>query len=184
MKRAFTLIEILAAIAIIAILATLGLGTYSFAMNSARESATTSLIKQMEAGLTAAKTKIGYFPATMSGSTRSYQKITFEFNTDETLKNIKIGSNDLSDEYRKEVMKVLDLETIRKSLKDSGELEDAWGGAIFYAYPGVINKTGIDLVSPGPDGKFVNGDTAPKSSDARTLYYDGKDKICDDITNF
>ena len=47
----FTLVELLAVMAIIAILSGIGFGAYTFANTRAKESATESLLKQIEAGL-------------------------------------------------------------------------------------------------------------------------------------
>ena len=49
-KSCFTLVEVVMVVALIAVLTGIAIGGYSYAMGSARESATKSIIKQMEAG--------------------------------------------------------------------------------------------------------------------------------------
>ena len=86
-------------------------------------------------------------------------------------------------------IKVLEAESLKKYVKDN-KLEDAWGGTVYYMYPGVINKTSFDLVSAGADGFF--GDPADKAKTPPTVRtkYDTQNsdgtytRICDDITNF
>jgi hypothetical protein len=70
-------------------------------------------------------------------------------------------------------------------LGDKGELEDGFGGRIYYAFPGKINKTGFDLVSAGADGVFAKDKNGkPDNGSARNDYYDGSERIVDDISNF
>ena len=59
----FTLVEVLAVVALVSLLAAIGFGAYSYAMNASRESNTKALLKRIEAGLESCRTKYGYYPA-------------------------------------------------------------------------------------------------------------------------
>ena len=62
-KHFFTLIEILVATGIIAILAGIGFAGYSYANNAGREKATKMTIHQLTSALEACHTKLGFYPA-------------------------------------------------------------------------------------------------------------------------
>lgn len=182
-RFSFTLVELLGAMALIVILAGIAFSGYTYAMNRAKESATTSTIKQIETALEAAKIKAGYVPASAN-----YAVIKFTVDSSELLEKVEFGSTELSAAKNKklfaEFKKIIDFESIRQNL-NNGELEDAFGGKIYYAFPGKINKTGFDLVSAGPDGVFAKEDSGkPDNSSARSDYYDGSERIVDDISNF
>ncbi len=201
-RFSFTLVELLGAMALIVILAGIAFSGYSYAMNKAKESATTSVIKQIETALEAAKIKAGYFPASKTSSDPEsiYTVIVFEVDSStELLKSIKFCDPDdeelddviceLSADNNKklfaEFKKIIDFEAIRQNLGDKGELEDGFGGRIYYAFPGKINKTGFDLVSAGADGVFAKDKNGkPDNGSARSDYYEGSERIVDDISNF
>lgn len=188
-RRNFTLIEVLAVVGIIGVLALLGFGTYTFAMNSAKESSSRALIKRVEAALENCRTRFGYYPA--SGN---YERIGVDLSSDGLVENVYFGgtasSNALpsttSNNMLKEFLRVVDEESFKKYAEVSGYLEDAFGGAVYYKYPGNINKTGFDLIAPGADGKFGEGrsDTPGASMSRADFYSSDNEKICDDITNF
>ena len=185
-RFSFTLVELLGAMALIVILAGIAFSGYTYAMNRAKESATTSTIKQIETALEAAKIKAGYYPASAD-----YAVIKFTVDSSELLKTVEFGSTVLSADKNKklfaEFKKIIDFEAIRQNLGDDGTLEDGFGGKIYYAFPGKINKTGFDLVSAGPDGVFAKDDDKdgkPDNNSARSDYYDGSERIVDDISNF
>lgn len=197
----FTLVEILAVVALIGILTAIGFGAYTYAMNSAKESSTKALIKRLESGLESCRTKFGYFPASKkdndgsgSGSESAYIYLPIEItiDNDNTVTEIKIGSQifdpRIKGEYGETFLKIIDAESFKKYVKNK-ELQDGWGGTIYYKYPGTINKTGFDLVSAGADGKFGNDTVTDRSKPAseRTGYYPSAtatEKDCDDIANF
>ena len=195
----FTLVEILAVVALIGILTAIGFGAYTYAMNSAKESSTKALIKRLESGLESCRTKFGYFPASKKKNNDDddekayvYLPIKITVGSDNIVTEIEIGSlkSDprTKGEYGEAFMKVVDAESFKKYVKNN-ELQDGWGGTIYYKYPGTINKTGFDLVSAGADGKFGNDTVTDRSKPAsdRTGYYPSAtatEKDCDDITNF
>ena len=180
----FTLVEVLAVVALVSLLAAIGFGAYSYAMNASRESNTKALLKRIEAGLESCRTKYGYYPASTS-----LDLIKFKLDSSNLISDVEFNATSesnkttLSYEMRKEFLRVIEEESLKKGKTGDFFLEDSWGGKIYYRYPGLINKGGYDLVSPGPDGKFgKNNKTDPQSD--RSDYYSDNEKICDDITNF
>ena len=185
----FTLVEVLAVVALVSLLAAIGFGAYSYAMNASRESNTKALLKRIEAGLESCRTKYGYYPASqnfrwiliqLDTSTKLVSGIQFDVSLSET----GMSGTSLSDEMRNEFLRVIEEESLKKGKTGDFVLEDSWGGAIYYRYPGQINKGGFDLIAPGADGRFGSGNaTTPPT--ARTSYYStDNEKVCDDITNF
>lgn len=190
----FTLVEVLAVVALISLLAAIGFGAYSYAMNASRESNTKALLKRIEAGLESCRTKYGYYPVSTS-----FTEISITLKKDTLLVSaIQFGTDVMSSDYEKEFLRVVDEESLKKNMiktlnassgtdtdtEKSFELEDGWGGKIYYRYPGQINKGGFDLIAPGADGRFGSGN-APTPPTARTSYYStDNEKVCDDITNF
>lgn len=196
--RRFTLVELLAVMAIIAILSGIGFGAYTYANNKAKESATESLMKQIEAGLESFHTKNGYYPS--SGG--NYSAVTFTVETDGTVSGVNFGGTPALTRYatpsnRTERMKneifesftkALDLEVVKKHLNGSGELEDAWGGTIRYRAPGLFNTGSFDLISAGPDETFGNGNAANMTgftgTDISKFRENDGTRLCDDLFNF
>lgn len=185
----FTLVEVLAVVALVSLLAAIGFGAYSYAMNASRESNTKALLKRIEAGLESCRTKFGYYPASqnfrwiliqLDTSTKLVSGIQFDVSSSET----GMSGTSLSDEMRKEFLRVVEEESLKKGKTGDFVLEDSWGGAVYYRYPGQINRGGFDLIAPGADGRFGSGNaTTPPT--ARTSYYStDNEKVCDDITNF
>lgn len=183
----FTLVEVLAVVALVSLLAAIGFGAYSYAMNASRESNTKALLKRIEAGLESCRTKYGYYPASTS-----FGMVKFKLDSSNRISDVEFNATSelnkttLSDEMRKEFLRVVEEESLKKGKTGDFVLEDSWGGAIYYRYPGQINKGGFDLIAPGADGKFANNsDRDDPPPTARTSYYStDNEKICDDITNF
>ena len=210
-RKNFTLIEILGVCALIAILGIIGFGSYTFAMNKSKDSATRALMKQIEAGLAGIKNECGYYPNTKG----IYQAIVF-YNSDEATDVNQLSGKikrfvshdhngnpppfqDLGDKkviletsVRLAFNKATDAETIAKYIEPVSYdnenyylLKDAFGNVIYYKFPGTINKTGYDLISAGPDGTFSkDGKIDPSTSSSSEDYYKDGEAICDDITNF
>lgn len=185
----FTLVEVLAVVALVSLLAAIGFGAYSYAMNASRESNTKALLKRIEAGLESCRTKYGYYPASqnfqmimirLDTSTNLVSDVQFDVSSSET----GMSGTSLSDEMRKEFLRVIEEESLKKGQTGDFVLEDSWGGAIYYRYPGQINRGGFDLIAPGADGRFGSDNTTTPPA-ARTSYYStDNEKVCDDITNF
>ena len=205
--RRFTLIELLAVVALIAILSAIGFGAYSYAKGKAKESATEALLKQIEAGLESFNTRNGYYPR--SGG--NFSTISFTFAADGTVSTIDFGdantklsvpTGTMTKEKRmqKESMeaftKTVDMQILKNNLGSttshsdgsisSGVLVDAWGNPIYYRSPGSFKTGSFDLVSAGADGVF----SSSKSTDPKGITDLGKfrettgEHLCDDVFNF
>lgn len=192
MKKRFTLVEVLAVVFLIGVLTAIGFGMYSYAMNSAREKATRSLFARLGAAIESCNTKYGYIPP--GATTKEFNPVYIQVKSDGTVEWLSFQSNSsstaVSAEYLKEFLRIADAETLKKSINSDKELEDSWGGVIFYAYPGKFNTTSYDLYSAGADGRIgsANDDlTAAKlTSTGIAKFKDASDNsmVCDDIVNF
>lgn len=190
----FTLVEVLAVMALIAILTAIGFGVYSYSKAKAKESSTEALLKQIDAGLTAFNTKAGYYPR--SGS--DFSVIKFTFNADGTVKSVDFGGETLEkqtggtkearmkNERLEAFTKSLDMEVLKNHLNANDELVDAWGGKIYYRSPGQFKKGGYDLLSGGPDGKFgKNNANDPNGISELNIFREtAGEHLCDDVFTF
>lgn len=193
MKKRFTLVEVLAVVFLIGILTAIGFGMYSYAMNSAKDKATRSLFARLEAAIESCNTKFGFIPTSTTSTTPTFAVITVKVNGG-AITELSFGGRTFKDsvandkDFLKEFQRIVDLETLKRSIK-SDELEDSWGGKIYYAYPGQFNKTGYDLYSAGPDGRIGTTTDTPDSSSptgkAPSIFKDTDNSmLCDDIVNF
>ena len=192
--RRFTLVELLAVIALIAILSTLGFGVYSYAKGKARESATEALLKQIDAGLEALHLNSHYPPS----DDKKFSAIRIEFEDDGTLKSINFGGetltrvaspNSKSDRMKNARLeafaKAVDMEVIKNNRDGDYYITDAWGSRIYYRSPGEFKKGSYDLVSAGADGAFgKNNADKPAGNDLTIFREVAGEHVCDDIFTF
>ena len=90
--RRFTLVELLAVMALIAILSSIGFGVYSYAKGKARESATQAVLKQFEAGVEAFRNRNGYYPySAKNDSDNDFKAVRFSFAANGTVEWIDFG---------------------------------------------------------------------------------------------
>ena len=187
--RFFTLIEVLAAIAIIALLSIIGYGSYSYATNAAKNARTQALFKNPEAGLENLSGKVGYYPGSAGGA---FSPIVVTLGSDKTVNRISFGGTvieDSDDPVKKAqfdaFVKGVDLEQLKQNRDNNGRLIDAWGGVIAYRAPSTFTGS-YDLLSAGPDGTF----SSDNASDPNTVtdlgkYHDADgNPLCDDLFNF
>ena len=177
-KKNFTLVELLCASALVAILAGIGFSAYSFASYRGKEAATKSLISTIAAGLETVKTKHKVYPVS-----NDFADITVTVNSSSgIITEVKFGTTALKDKQLKDFLAVVDGELLKKYIANN-KVADAWGGAVKYRYPGAVNTVKFDLVAPGKDEKFGNNeaDTPPA---ALSGYKENDEWSCDDIANF
>lgn len=184
-KFNFTLIEILVAAGIIAILAGIGFSSYSYANKSGRERTTKAVITQISVALDSCYNKLGFYPA---ASEYGDIKITFE---DGIPKELAFGSETFKDSDTKTQKKFfdmfaksVDLNGLRAYCGTDGILRDSWGNPIKFKYPGNVNKNKFDMISSGEDGKFGSDKTDAPGTAKSAYIDDAGDWICDDIANF
>lgn len=188
MKRnTFTLIEILGVVVIIGLLAALGFAGYSYANGKARESATQGLITRLNAAFEFAKQKSGFLPPAKDGFVKiqidtDNKKITIGSNAPYTYNASATGKNKMYSEFYRHFIKSMEMDSMNRFLNGT-EVIDSWGNAVYYRYPGVLNKGGFDLISAGSDGAFGT-DAQDAPVDSLDKYRDGAEWICDDIANF
>lgn len=202
MKKHFTLTEILVVVFLIGVLTAIGFGMYSYAMNSAKESAAKALLTRLEAALETCNTKLGYVPP--SAKSGEFNEIRFKINDgaseDGSIAELTFTESFAADkqvaaDYLKDFLRTIDEETLKKSLQKDGTndyyvLIDGWGNKIYYAYPGRFNKTGYDLYSAGSDnrlGKDADSVSAENLNKAKQETFKDtatNEMLCDDICNF
>lgn len=178
MKRKFTLIEILGVTILISVLAAIGIASYTYAMESAKESATRATIARIGNALEALREK-GLLPRISD-----YSSITIDLSANKDTDKVKFGDDSLPrNEAYKIFMRAIDGESV-----GDGTINDAWGKEILVKYPGVFNRGGVDIISAGSDGVYGEaGKDEPIASvnDSNNKYRDSDgDWICDDIANF
>ena len=156
-SRHFTLVEILAVMAIIAILMGIGIGVYGLAMDKAKRAKTESLIKKIEVALEAYKAQHGYYIQTFGENVFYLDAVDGDIiNPPSAPLN---GTTNPEYNPKNNFAKFIDLESTRNSntIKDKDGryyLVDAWGFPIYYRCPGNKNTSSFDVVSTGPDGKI------------------------------
>ena len=192
----FSLIEILTVVAIIGILAGIGLGVTSFVANRNKEVQTQATIKILEMVLEQHKSKYGAYPAltgkpdndldkTVNGENRRVFKIPASRSSNE---KIHVLFNDITYNSSNEITAIKGMNIV----KDGTDIIilDGWESPILYVYPGVFNKTKFDLGSAGADKKIgENGTkftktTCPALGSRTSGAYKDHFGKADDITNF
>ena len=168
-KRTFTLIELLAAIGIIAILAAITIGGLSFATAKADYSKTQSIIEKFGVALENFKADYGYYPI---------KKIAGDLDT--------TGSN-ITVEEEKKGWQLFTNTTKNKHNKpyfdgEPGVIEDAYGEPLQYQYPNSVdsrNTTKYALWSKGKDKKSGASGTDTSNNAGEK----GSDDICSWLAN-
>ena len=149
-KHCFTLVEIVMVVALIAVLTGIAIGGYSYAMGSARESATRSIIKQLELALENGKTKHGFYPSSSGMSNRI--QLTGSNGAEITDADLVTAWGNIPGNYIKDFRKTLDFESLREYINDDGVVCDAWGTPLVYTAPDTANRKAFTITSYGPDG--------------------------------
>ncbi len=160
----FTLIEVLSAMAIIAILMGLIIGGAGFASRRAAETKTLARLKEMEMALDAFREDRGYYPAT-SGV-------------------IQLVSNPPGTDF--------DSGNFRHSQTNQpyvagyigGEFLDAWGNAFFYRNDGSSNQNNAEMYDLWSGGRDKDHGINTDSTDFNNSVTQAGAEGSDDITNW
>ena len=160
-KRTFTLIELLAAIGIIAILAAITIGGLSFATAKADYSKTQSIIEKFGVALENFKSDYGHYPVQKTAgdldtSTSDWDKFTNK-NSDNKINRPYFDG-------------------------EPGVIEDAYGEPLQYQYPNSVdtrNTTKYALWSKGKDKKSGASGTDTSNNAGEK----GSDDICSWLAN-
>lgn len=166
-RRRFTIVELLLACAILAILMGIMVAGYSFAQQRMAEAATIATIEKISTALESYKAKTGYYIQAIGDTAVFYMdlpvpdKLDFtDFLPDyEAMKKTSLGMDPTSGRYY---------------------LIDPYGNAFWYQSPGRHNRTRFDLESAGPDGHF--GYTS--NSFHATIDSANPDRVKDNIKNW
>ena len=164
-QKKFTLIEILAAVAILAILAGITTGIIGYVRAKTSEARTLATIEIIKVALEQYKEKYGYYLPISKGN---YVK----FRTD-AVTNVANATKDNFNQF-------VDYNSFIKqgtAVGNAYEIHDGYGkdSYIWYCYPGKVNKGSYDLGSLGADKK--SGDGGASTPDAASF------GAGDDITN-
>lgn len=178
-KNPFTLIEIMAVIGIIAVLAGLTVGVSSIVMDRAAEAKTKSAIKMLEMALMRYKEKEGYYPI-MNTSPNQGMFVT------------KIDKSDPAQDDP--IWKFLDEKFLKQNTLPISEgsnrvyVIDGYGNPLVYRCPGYFNKGKFDLGSVGKDKRFGSNESCAEftesSIDTNFTNYQNNFGKGDDIVNF
>ena len=154
-KASFTLVEILAAVAIIGILAGMSLGTASYIRERNREIQTQTTVKMLEMILEQYKTKYGRYPAVNGAPGNNLNtpifRLPWAYDPDDP-DELTALFNDVS--FDSSSNHITSIKGINIHIDIDNEevwLLDGWGYPIVYVYPGIFNRTKYDLGSAGPD---------------------------------
>ena len=163
-QKKFTLIEILAAVAILAILAGITTGIIGYVRAKTNEARTLATIEIIKVALEQYKEKYGYYLPISKGN---YVKFRTDIVTD--------SANPAKNNFNQFV----DYNSFIKqgtAVGNAYEIHDGYGkdSYIWYCYPGRVNKGSYDLGSLGADKK--SGDGGANTPDANF-------GAGDDITN-
>jgi type II secretory pathway pseudopilin PulG len=164
----FTLIELLASIAIITLLAGLIIGGVSAGMRKASESRTRSRMQQIVLALEQYRQDWGYYPVSSGiplDVRLSPQNGIIDFRFDHTFLQSPSGK-----------LYIPGYPTDTDGA-DNNDFRDGFEQYFLYRCPGIMNPESYDLWSMGADGRHGPGAaTTPTSAQVRT--------DCDDITNW
>ena len=148
-KRTFTLIELLAVIGIIAILAGLTVGGLSFATSKADEAKTIALMEEFETALEKYKEDYGTYPIQTTAGKVDFNEDQWNFFTNKSADLSPSKPNKRNKPYM-------------EGIGNISIFEDGFGNAFQYQYPNSDasrNTTKYALWSKGKDGGKASGGT-------------------------
>ncbi|UDQ97310.1 prepilin-type N-terminal cleavage/methylation domain-containing protein [Lentisphaerota bacterium WC36G] len=191
-RKAFSLIELIAVIAIIGLIGGLAIGGYSLAMSASKEAKTKSAMKTVATAFEAIKAKKGFYPQVTTGTNGdgmlnnvcwiATQDVDANNKPEQETLTCTLAFNpaDLNSYVNKalaeEFVKQVDLTDFVKKfcgfIVTGGVryyyLKDGWDNPVFYNSPGHFNPLGFDLISTG-DGGYI-GDPKPNSGIPEKLF--------------
>ncbi|MBP5181517.1 MAG: prepilin-type N-terminal cleavage/methylation domain-containing protein [Lentisphaeria bacterium] len=184
-KKAFTLVEILAVISIIAVLAGMTVGVSALVMRKSADTKTLAAMKNVEIALERFRAANGYYPPSRGGAIS-----IFRFEKAPSAGSHEAALSKLFDEKFRSAS--------TKSITISGTewlyIVDGYGNPLIYRCPGHFSRGKYDLGSMGKDGKFGDGAGESPGIDGTTgafknpldvqTDFTGNFGKGDDLTNF
>lgn len=175
-KKQFTLVEILAVVGIILVLAGMSLGVYQYVQRASAEAKCKADIKRFEIALESYKAKTGYYPQQFDAyiffMDMPWQAGVWDPNGNNTKDPEEITLNDFLEIKPTELKN-----TGTYAGRGSGAWIDPWQRPYAYVCPGKRNTSKFDFLSAGPDKMFG---TLPDNSAS-----DGDStKAADNIANY
>ena len=150
-KSRFTLVEVLAVVAIIMFILGIMIAGYAIAQKSAARAKTKSVIQTLATALESYKAKMGYYPS---------QSVGMEFAIFPRPPGAELDFTDFIPYEKWKKSGTLKSCTNSKSpYKDKDVVYDAYGTPIWYRCPGYHNRSSFDLESGGPDGQLYTTST-------------------------
>ena len=201
-RRSFTMVELMAAMAIIAILAGIGVKGMQFANQAAAEGATKANMERVKVVLEDFKKLKGYYPQQntlpVSGTADHQLSIELKDNTKANYLKSSTADPELYDvipNYTDLVNSgVMERSTSDESTsgaddgKDSIKFVDGYGSYFYYQCPGNYNPKSYDLISAGSDGFFeyaIGADDTQSTAKGNNYYDTSKDQgNVDNMTNW
>ncbi|MBO4304168.1 MAG: prepilin-type N-terminal cleavage/methylation domain-containing protein [Lentisphaeria bacterium] len=177
-KKAFTLVEILAVISIIAILAGMTVGVSSLVMRKSADTKTRAAMKNVEIALERFREANGYYPPSRGGTIS-----IFRF--------VKAPDTTTPEGLREDALSKLFDEKFRSAntcpITISGTqylyIVDAYGNPLVYRCPGYFNKGKYDLGSTGKDEKLGDGAGKKLVIDSSTGGFTNSGTVASDFTD-
>jgi type II secretory pathway pseudopilin PulG len=143
-KSRFTLVEVLAVVAIIMFILGIMIAGYAIAQKSAARAKTKSVIQALATALEGYKAKMGYYPSQPNG---------MEFAIPPKPSGSELDFSDLIPYAKwKKNGTLKPCSNSRSLLNGKDVVYDAYGTPIWYRCPGYHNRSSFDLESAGPDG--------------------------------
>lgn len=180
-KDNFTLIEILGVTALIIILLLIGVGAYSYAVDSSREKSTRATITRLENAFKMIQDR-GLLRVTTDSAYVKIKYVKIKFDSGD--KKVSLGSEEISGEAWKLFVKAVDADSIDSILDSDNFICDGWEQPLYLRFPGKFNRGGFDIISAGSDGTFGTGDAAEPATEIDKYKDSAGELICDDIANF
>ncbi len=159
-KRSFTLLELMAAIGLIMVLAAITYGGITYASARAQEAKTIATMEDFMTALEAFKQDYGFYPIIDKSEAKQ---------VDLSQEGWKLFMNEKSGVTNKKNRAYME--------GDLGELLDGYGQAFWYKYPGTKNSAKYDLWSTGKD-KYHGDKKKNGSNDKDKAGANESDDIC------
>lgn len=173
-KKAFTLVEILAVISIIAILAGMTVGVSSLVMRKSADTKTRAAMKNVEIALERFREANGYYPPSRGGTIS-----IFRFEKAPAANSSADALSKLFDEK----FRSANTNPITISGTQYLYIVDAYGNPLVYRCPGYFNKGKYDLGSTGKDEKLGDGAGKKLVIDSSTGGFTNSGTVASDFTD-